>query len=94
MSHHIRNFAMQTAQLIHHRRYTNEVVLYLPANLLPDLIVRNIPVMANIYNLRWMHWMVYRLQIMVRKLKLKLQNKSSRFVLFLAIDYMCVCVCV
>ena len=94
MFRHIRNFVMHLAHfLFHHHRYTNEVVLYLPANLLPDLMFQNILVMVYVYNLRWMHWMVYRLRIMARKLKGKLQNKSFRFVLFSAMDYMCVCVC-
>ena len=95
MFRHIYNFVMRLAHFVFpYRHYTNVMQLCSPANLLPDLMFQNIPVMVNIYNLRWMHLMIYRLRIMVRKLKLKLQNKSFRFVLGLAIDYMCVCVCV
>ena len=78
-----------------YRHYTNVMRLCLPANLLVNLMSQNMYLMLHYHNLHSWHRMIHRLQIMARKTKLKiLQNKSSRFVLGLAMDYMCVCVCV
>ena len=78
-----------------YRHYTNVMLLCSVATPLAGLMSRYMYLMLRYRNLHLWHRMIHRLQIMARKLKLKiLQNKSSRFVLFLAIDYMCVCVCV
>jgi len=97
MFRRIRNFVIHLAHFVfpcHH--YTNEVVLCLPANLLVNSMCQNMFVMDYFYNSLWMHLMGYlgRQKLGRKKQKKKLQNKSSRFVLGLAIDYMCVCVCV
>ena len=81
--------------LFPYRHYTNVMLWCSVANPLAGSMFRYMYLMLHYRNLHSWHRMIHRLQIMARKLKLKkLQNKSSRFVLFLAIDYLCVCVCV
>ena len=96
MSRHTHNFAMHLALLIPYHHYTNVNLFHSQTNLQINLMSQNMFLMVHIYNPHCSRLMIYpgRQNLVQKKQKKKLQNKSSRFVLWLLMDYMCVCVCV